>query len=152
MYFGKKILYLHGSFFEVLGEAQLRGTSVWTNLVGTAQKSTENKRRYKVSNFWYVCLSWWDFPYKIDGPNWLLKEVAIKKKICKHVQLNLRKIWWKTSVVMSSFSNDERARPPTPLKTESTKHIFRATKLWFLIYRRHLSRLKFNTHFYSFYL
>ena len=109
MYYRKKILYLHGSFFEVLGEAQMRGTSVWTNLVGTAQKSTENKRRYKVSNFWYIWLSWWDFPYKIDDPNRLLTQVAIRRKICKHVQLNLRKIWWKASVVMSSFSNDKSA-------------------------------------------
>ena len=50
----------------------------------------------------------------------ILTEVALEEKICKCLYWNLRKRWWKISVVVTSFSNDDRACHPAPLKTVPT--------------------------------
>ena len=52
-----------------------------------------------------------------------LTEVAVRRKIYKWLYWNLRTKWWKVSVVATIFSNDECARLPTQLKTESTTDI-----------------------------
>ena len=50
----------------------------------------------------------------------ILRDVALEENICKCLYRNLRKKWWITSVVIPSFSNDDRARHLTLLKTVST--------------------------------
>ena len=47
-------------------------------------------------------------------------EVALEEKICKCLYWNLRKKWWKMSVVVTSFSNDDRACHPALLKAVPT--------------------------------
>ena len=47
-------------------------------------------------------------------------EIAVGRKICEWLYCNPRKKGWKMSVIMTSFSNDESARPPTLVKTDST--------------------------------
>ena len=47
-------------------------------------------------------------------------EVALEEKICKCLYWNLRKKWWKMFVVVTSFSNDDRACHPALLKTVPT--------------------------------
>ena len=53
----------------------------------------------------------------------ILTEVAVGRKIGRWLYWNLWKKWWKMSVVVRSFNNDESTRPPTLLKTEYTTDI-----------------------------
>ena len=50
----------------------------------------------------------------------ILTELALEEKICKWFYWNLGKKWWKMSVVVTSFSNDDRVFHSTLLKTVST--------------------------------
>ena len=50
----------------------------------------------------------------------ILTELALEEKICKWFYWNLGKKWWKMSVVVTSFSNDDRVCHSTLLKTVST--------------------------------
>ena len=50
----------------------------------------------------------------------IITDVALGMKICKCLYSNLTKKYWKMSVVVTGFSNDESARSPTLLKTVST--------------------------------
>ena len=52
-----------------------------------------------------------------------LTEVVVRKMIYKWLHWNLRKKWWEVSMLVTIFINDECARPPTLLKTESTTDI-----------------------------
>ena len=60
-------------------------------------------------NLWNFVSYFWDF----NGSS----------TICKCSYWNLRKKRWKISAMVISFSNDESACPPTPLKTVSTSDI-----------------------------
>ena len=52
-----------------------------------------------------------------------ITEAAVRRKIRKWLHWNLKKKWWKISMVVATFSKDESARPPALLKTESITDI-----------------------------
>ena len=53
----------------------------------------------------------------------VLTEVVVRRKFCKCLHCNLWKFIMETSVVVTSFINDESVPPPTLLKMESTTDI-----------------------------
>ena len=66
---------------------------------------------------WYIDI----FPnFRLCGISYdfsgILTEVAIERKICKGLYWNLRKNWWKMSMIVTSFSNDESVCHSTRLK------------------------------------
>ena len=94
---------------------------------------------------WYRYLS--KFLTKFYGISYyfskILTEVALEANICKWFYWNLRKKWWKTSVVVTSFSNDESSFGPTLLKTVSTTDIFsdQVHKFQNSYFKEHLRKL-----------